>query len=508
MHRALRSSVAALAIAVASAAVLLIRPDAAFAKSLADYEWLEVRSANFTVYSATGEKKAAQLVRNLEYFREAVGLVSNLSSTDSYVPTRVYLIPNTQSIVELGMDANVAGFIQPTQRDYRIVVRDVKGMSETLIVLHEYAHFVIRNHNGLQYPPWFDEGFAEYLGSSRLRGQYFKVGLANEDRAYALSNGIWLPMRSILRIKGDYGDWTDRQIGMFYAQSWALVHYLQVEMADEIDFTAALARYLELADEDLPGDEAFEAAFGLDPDELNRALRRYLEGGRFGYLNIKADALLADFDYSVQPVAVEAVALGLADIAAGLDATENARALYDLAAQAPRSAGEARLRSALLSATDSLPALEEDFDSALALCPNNPFCQLDYARYLSRRANAEPERRAEWIARAREHYVKAWSLDDTIPEVYARYGKSFLTADIDVSKAVEMLEEAQYLLSSNLQIRYQLGRAYAAARRSEEAREALHSVVVWSHSDSRIARKAKALLTRLDELEQGPESTE
>jgi tetratricopeptide (TPR) repeat protein len=482
-----------------AAAVVMLSTGNLRAAALEDRDWIEVRSANFSIRSAIGEKVAVQLARNLEHFRAAVGLVTNLSSTESSVPIRVYLVDGRADIMQLGVDADVAGFIHPTQRAYNVVLRNVQGMSEIGIVLHEYVHYLIRNHNGLQYPKWYDEGFAEYLGSSGLRGKYFLLGRPNKDRAPDLQYGIRMPLRTILRADLEYESWSSQQRAMFYAQSWALVHYLQTVVAKERNFSELMAECLKMMDAGLPGDEAFAAAFGLNPDELGVSLNRYLDAGRFAYLKIEADALVQEFAYTVEPLAAAPVALGLADIAALGGADAAARGWYAIAAADPQFAGPAQLRSGLLNAAAALPEFESEFDGALALCPDDAYCQLDYANYLARRANvAGAAAETELINRARQHYVKAWRLNDSIPEVYAAYGQSFLRGERDADKAVQLLDDARYLLSSNLEIRFNLGRALAAAGRRDEAIAALRSVVVWSHSGSALARKAAAVLQRLE----------
>ena len=133
------------------------------------------------------------------------------------------------------------------------------------------------------------------------------------------------------------------------------------------------------------------------------------------------------------------------------------------------------------------------------MAPSDPYCQLDFAEYWHHRAkNSDDTRnRATYLARAREHYVKAWKLDDSMPETYARYGQTFLLEGQRYVLAIEMLEQAEYILPSSIDVRLMLAQAYLGVDRKEDAVEKARSVLAWSHDESDKAQVARELLAKL-----------
>lgn len=118
------------------------------------------------------------------------------------------------------------------------------------------------------------------------------------------------------------------------------------------------------------------------------------------------------------------------------------------------------------------------------------------AEYWHDRAREVEEKaeRTDYLERARTHYIKAWKLNDSMPETYAMYGHTFLMEDQRFDKAIEVLEEAEYLLPSDLGIRMSLAETYAGADRREDAVKAARSVLAWSHEDSDAAQRARAIV--------------
>jgi len=142
----------------------------------------------------------------------------------------------------------------------------------------------------------------------------------------------------------------------------------------------------------------------------------------------------------------------------------------------------------------------------VALAPDDPYTQLDAAEYWHDRARQSPDEgvNLEYLDRARSHYLKAWQLDDSIPEVYAMYGQTFLDEGQNHTRAIEMLETAIELLPSNLDIRVMLAQAFAGAGREQEAIKEARSVLAWSHAGGHAGEQAEELLSEL-ELELEPE---
>ena len=477
--------------------LLIVTACPASGKELEDREWIEVRTPNFQIRSALSEKDTIKLVRHLEMFRVAVSIVTNISSLDSPIPTEIYALRGKSDFKSLGIDRELSvGIFVPGLRKNLIVIRDARGVEETSVIMHEYVHFLLRNHGGANYPRWYDEGFAEYLSAASMRAGKFEVGGVPKIRSRRLSHSRWIPLRKILSPE-DYGAWSKEHKLMFYAEAWALVHYLQNRPDRDTSFGQDMTRYIELVDSGMGDIEAFEEAFMITPEDLDRQVKRYLKGGLPSFL-WSIDKLLPDFEPDVITLSREQTSLALGQTALRLGEVGSAKHWFTIAAtdDLTRPQAEAGL-GRILKVGGDFEAAQPHFELAVALAPSDPYCQLDTADYWYARARKsnEPGDREMYLARAREHYVKAWKLDDSMPETYVRYGDTFVTEGRRYDYAIELFEQAESILPSSITVRMYLAGAYFKADRKEDAVTAASSVLAWSHDESAIAKAARAILS-------------
>lgn len=135
-------------------------------------------------------------------------------------------------------------------------------------LFHEYAHHFMMQYFPAAYPPWYVEGFAEFMMNTRIDGPVIEYGGIADDRARWLTMGQWEEMDRIL-FEPRRAD-----MGMFYAQSWITVHY----MFRNAERRAALMNYITAYGRGEDPREAFEQSFGMRPSQLQAQLRRYIRG--------------------------------------------------------------------------------------------------------------------------------------------------------------------------------------------------------------------------------------
>ncbi len=166
------------------------------------------------------------------------------------------------------------------------------------VLLHEATHAYVDRHvvrQGVQLPRWLGEGFAEYIGNSRIKkgqlipgrtpgSQIYKTpyGLIRGDSQQlmtvdkvkaAVRRGEALSVADILAadLRTFYGE--DRSL--FYSMSWLLVHYLQHGQPGwKDDNFPTLFLYMA---EGYPSLEALQEAYGAKPEELGAGFRRYVK---------------------------------------------------------------------------------------------------------------------------------------------------------------------------------------------------------------------------------------
>src|SRR5258708_5815626 len=121
-------------------------------------------------------------------------------------------------------------------------------------------------------PVWLNEGLAEYYSSYRLSadGRSAEIGRILDWRL-ALLRDRFVPLSQIIAVDAStalHGASAQRSI--FYAESWAFIHYLLSQVPDG---GAKLNRYATTIAEGRAPSEAFPEAFGAAPDEFEKQLR-------------------------------------------------------------------------------------------------------------------------------------------------------------------------------------------------------------------------------------------
>jgi hypothetical protein len=142
------------------------------------------------------------------------------------------------------------------------------------ILLHEYAHHLMFSRMRRFYPAWYVEGFAEYLGATKLREGNFQLGVRQEGRLIHLpSSGQWLDFEIMLDPKRFGEAVKARQVNAFkyYAQSWLLAHYMLADSAR----IRAFNTYFENIGRGKDGIESFESATGMKVAQLRKELGTY-----------------------------------------------------------------------------------------------------------------------------------------------------------------------------------------------------------------------------------------
>jgi tetratricopeptide (TPR) repeat protein len=231
----------------------------------------------------------------------------------------------------------------------------------------------------------------------------------------------------------DYNE--DSRAGVFYAQSWGLVHYLLLgRPGHEVDWT----RFLKILADGTPSGEALELAFGVDERGLNQELLQYAESEDWPSRHIPIEGALAVSLPEPTPLDAPDALYYLGDLMHHMDRDGNvAEATPWFEAALRLDPAHQKSANALLSmgeyrppAGDDLPPIDPDraieaingliaagnLDSALAL-----------ARDLRNRT-ADPELREQ--------------LDENIGELEKTAGENRVIREYN--RAVEMVNTGDY----------------------------------------------------------------
>lgn len=238
-------------------------------------DWIKASTPRFTLYTDVDQATARRYVDTLELFdavlRDRHGMAIGEPPRR---PLPIYLLARDRDLNRVwpGVRRSVGGFYRSSLEDtYAVAVYDRRDDSS---LLHEYVHHFMLAHFPSSYPGWLVEGYAEYFMTMTVEGDNFLLGNINQGRAAWLTYGDWLPYDRVLRSRA-FELTRDGHIAMFYAQSWALTHYMMSDAERRRKFDAYIASVAN------GGDPVTEMTrvLGRTPRQLNVDVRQYLQRG-------------------------------------------------------------------------------------------------------------------------------------------------------------------------------------------------------------------------------------
>jgi tetratricopeptide (TPR) repeat protein len=251
----------------------------------AEARWIKVSTEHFTILTPAGETVGKKWAVELEQFRRGLQAIVPVP-TERLRPVTVVLFKTDRALqpyvpLEKGRPAKIGGLFVRANDINTIMLSLAGNTGDTRqVIFHEAVHWHLSAHEGVM-PLWLGEGLAELYATFELPdAKSYTFGAARNDYVGQLRAGKLLPLTQLMGIGRDsllYNEGTRASI--FYAQSWAFVHYLFY--GENSPGRAAVLRYLELLPVARSADDAFLAAFGGNYTELEAQLTRYIHQGSY-----------------------------------------------------------------------------------------------------------------------------------------------------------------------------------------------------------------------------------
>jgi tetratricopeptide (TPR) repeat protein len=484
---------------VATALVALLPTDAAA-------KWTRLRSANFEFIGDAPAGQIRRVAEKLEQFREVMTRALPGATGASPVPTIVVVFATDRSLTPVkplfrGNATEVGGYFQSGEDLNYIAVNGEFIDIALLTVFHEYAHFLVSNTVG-NVPVWLGEGLAEFydVTQGRDRGKSVIIGGAPRHHVDLLKESTLIPIKELLSITRSaqvYNEGSRR--GVFYAQSWALTHYLTLGSKER---GSQFRQYLASLRSGMEDERAFIDSFGTDTTALDRELFNYVRQFTFPAVQMQfAEKVTGEADRGTTMDDLDAE-IYIADLQARIGRDEEARSR--LQAIVGRKPGAARAWSALglidfraRRFKEALPQLER----AAEQDPRSGFVQTAFGRALIAMLNDQesPQARAVMVQKARTALSRATELDANSADAAGLLGYVELLAGSDMPRAVTMLERASRLAPSREQ--YRLLLAQALLRQREFARATAYLGPLMASGRSAETRSdARRLLSEMADL--------
>ena len=277
--------------------------------------WIEVRSPHFTVITNSNEKQGRRIADQFERMRSVFHVAFPKSQIDPGSPIIVLGIKDERDFNALEPEAYLAKgslklgglFLRAPDKNYVLMRLDAEGEHPYAVVYHEYTH-LLTSKAAEWMPLWLNEGLAEFYQNSEIREKDVSLGEPSGESLLWLRQNRLLPLATLFTVDEKSPYYHEENKGsIFYAESWALVHYIQIK--DHQDKTNRMGQYAELLMQNVDPVTAATRAFG-DLKQLQSALESYIRQGSFSYFRMMTTTEVDDSAFRVQaltPVQADAV---------------------------------------------------------------------------------------------------------------------------------------------------------------------------------------------------------
>ena len=495
-----------LVLAVAAATLLCSAPDAA-AKDV----WTQVRSKNFFLIGNASEKEIRKVGTRLEQFRETFRLLFTNTKVTAAIPTTVVVFKSDSSYrafkpkrADGKIDNFIAGYFQSGD-DVNYITLSTGGADADMYgtIFHEYVHFIMDTNFGKSdVPPWFNEGIAEYYQTFEIvEDQKVKLGLPQSGHLDLLQQTKLMPLDTLFNISNyQLHQTANHSRSIFYAQSWALIHYLIQSGKSE-----ALGRFLKLVIAGTEPQKAFQAAFQTAYASMEIELKRYVEKSRFNYHEYTfKQKLVFDTEMQAAPLDVAGSNAYLGDLLFHINRFDDAEPLLVEALKANPASSLANTTLGMVKMRQrKYPEAKSFLEKAIAGDQTNHLAFYRYAFLLSREGQDEfgysgslPNETADKIRAALK---KAIALQPTFTESYELFAYVSLVRGEDLDESIAMLQKARSLQPGNEKYALRIAEIYARQNKHTEAL-AIAEKIAANAEENELRGRAASLIDRVNQM--------
>ncbi|MGH9452661.1 MAG: hypothetical protein ACRD2O_01670 [Terriglobia bacterium] len=254
--------------------------------------WQEIRSPHFFVIGQCKQKGAKRVAMQFEEIRAVFHSIFPTLLVDP--PTAVYIILvkdkgafnaiSPKSWSQRGEMERSGYYLNGPIRNYVVVRLDVDSENPDTILYHEYTHLVLRL-NMPHIPLWADEGLADFFGNTSIRQKDVMIGEPDAEYIGTLRQRGIIPLQTLFAVDFNSPYYNQTMKGsMFYAESWALVHYLLIQ--DRMNRTDRMDAFLSRVAKGTEPVQAASQAFGNLAD-LQDQVDRYIQ--KLAFMGLKSN---------------------------------------------------------------------------------------------------------------------------------------------------------------------------------------------------------------------------
>jgi tetratricopeptide (TPR) repeat protein len=462
-------------------------------------EWVRVRSKNFQLIGNGAEKDIRQVAVKLEQFREFFrGIFSNVNF-NSPIPINVIVFRDEKTFSNfkpVGNDGKswdwAAGYFQSGE-DVNYIVLSSEESDKAhpySIIFHEYVHFLVSNDIGRSNaPPWFNEGLAEYYETFQIEDdQKVSLGIKRDSHLHLLQKNKLIPFETFFNMdnytlhrQGKDG------VGLFYAQAWALMHYLM--QGNGGSRNQQLNKFIDLVLKGKTAKQAFSEAFQIEYATMESELKKYVEQKTYGTSIIKLkNKLVFENEMQSSPLSEAEAKAVLGDLLYYINRLPEAATLLEEALKLDSSLSLANSSLGLVKMQQGkFEEAEKYLEKAIALDNKNYLVHFQYAYVMSRQEMTHfgfvSGYDREQAKKMRESLKKAIALNPNFAESYNLYAFINVVRNEGIDEAFDYINKALKLAPGNQWHLVRLAEIYSRKEDFSNARRIAQKVFETAPDD-------------------------
>lgn len=252
-----------------SGAILLI----VAAASSAYGGWRRIASADMEILTGADERAGAGVFQRLLAVRSVVEAQTGLAHLQP-VPVRVWVFGTRSEFSPFRARNEEAGYFRAGgERDH--IALYAAGVETERVAAHEYVHLLL-HHAGFRLPVWLNEGTAELYSTIAATDSSVRLGEPLPAHVATLRARALLDIGHLIAVTESSPHYNEKsKTGIFYAQSWALVHMLNFSP----EYASRMPEFLSLLLGGAEPEFAFEHVWSKPLSAVGRDLKRHIESG-------------------------------------------------------------------------------------------------------------------------------------------------------------------------------------------------------------------------------------
>ncbi len=451
--------------------------------------WLQVQTPHFQIVSNASETDARRAAHQFEGMRSVFQRVFPDADLDTTSPVLVLAVQGKKDMQALepmvylgqGQLTLLGLFVAAPERNYVLVLLNAPTTHPYGPIYHEYAHFVFsRRHEWM--PLWLTEGIAEFYQYTEILDDKVRIGKGDPYIQAVLDRNPLLPLSTLFAVDPHSPYYHEQDKGsIFYAESWALTHYLKDK--DGLDGAHRLNDFLELLQKNVDPTSAATQAFG-DLDQLELDFRKYVATTQFAVTEISGSTEVDESSFVVRTLTQPQADTYRAEMLAHDERLNDARVLLDgVLRDDPSSATAREILGFIAYRQDYYDEARRWCQEALKLDANNYLAHYFFAAASIRKGAADKASRTA----IEESLRSTIRITPTFAPAYDALAMFYANSGANFTEAHDLIEHAVQLEPGVPELRVDEAQILDLLHKEKDALAVLDLALKMSHTPEQIA---------------------